>query len=283
MRTLYGLAQSPYTEKARWALDHHAIAYRYHEHVPMLGEVFLRLKARGRPTGTKASVPLLVDGPDVLPTSLAIARYADRVGRNAALFPEEQLDEILRWADLSDRILDIGRARVMEGLRTNPEAQREALPSFIPGVLRGALAPMAVSGGMFLAAKYHIPKDAKSRAEFALAWACGYGRTEAARFLLEHGVSPASADSSAMTALHWAAGHGYMDLVDLLLKRGAPLEVRNEWGGTVLSSTIWFARQSPMKGADYPAVVEKLVAAGADISQVNHPTGDARIDRVLRS
>lgn len=164
MRTLYGLAQSPYTEKARWALDHHAIAYRYHEHVPMLGEVFLRLKARGRPTGTKASVPLLVDGPDVLPTSLAIARYADRVGRGAALFPEEQLDEILRWADLSDRILDIGRARVMEGLRTNPEAQREALPSFIPGVLRGALAPMAVSGGMFLAAKYHIPKDAKREA-----------------------------------------------------------------------------------------------------------------------
>jgi len=164
MRTLYGLAQSPFTEKARWALDHHAIAYRYHEHVPMLGEVFLRLKAKGRTAGTKASVPLLVDGPDVLLTSLAIARYADRVGRGAALFPEEHLDEILRWADVSDRILDIGRARVMEGLRTNKEAQREALPSFIPGALRGALAPMAVSGAMFLASKHGIPKDAKREA-----------------------------------------------------------------------------------------------------------------------
>ena len=164
MRTLYGLAQSPYTEKARWALDHHAIAYRYHEHVPLLGEVFLRLKARGRPSGTKASVPLLVDGPDVLPTSLAIARHADRVGRGAALFPEDQLDAILRWADVSDRVLDIGRAGVMEGLRKNPAAQREALPSFIPGALRGALAPMAVSGALFLVAKHGVPKDAKREA-----------------------------------------------------------------------------------------------------------------------
>lgn len=128
----------------------------------------------------------------------------------------------------------------------------------------------------------HIPKDTKSRAEFALAWACAYGRTEAATLLLEHGVSPASADNSAMTALHWAAGHGYMELVDLLLKCAAPLEARNAWGGTVLSSTIWFARQSPMKGADYPAVVQRLVAAGADVSQVHHPTGDARIDEALR-
>lgn len=52
----------------------------------------------------------------------------------------------------------------------------------------------------------HIPKDTKSRAEFALARACAYGRTAAATLLLEHGVSPASADNSAMTALHWAAG-----------------------------------------------------------------------------
>lgn len=164
MRTLYGLAQSPYTEKARWALDHHAIAYRYHEHVPLLGEVLLRLKARGRPSGTKASVPLLVDGPDVLPTSLAIARYADRVGRGAALFPEDRLDEVLRWAEVSDRILDIGRSAVMEGLRKNKEAQQEALPPFIPGALRGALAPMAVTGALFLASKYGVPKDAASEA-----------------------------------------------------------------------------------------------------------------------
>ena len=47
-RTLYGLSLSPWTERARWALDHHGVAYDYHEHVPMLGEVLLRMKARTR-------------------------------------------------------------------------------------------------------------------------------------------------------------------------------------------------------------------------------------------
>ena len=55
MRTLYGLTQSAWTEKARWALEHHGIAYRYHEHVPVLGEVLLRLKARPRDADAEAT------------------------------------------------------------------------------------------------------------------------------------------------------------------------------------------------------------------------------------
>jgi glutathione S-transferase len=85
MRTLYGLSQSPWTEKARWALDHHSVAYRYHEHVPVLGELLLRAKARSRPRGTKASVPLLTDGDAVLCSSLAIARHAESIGRGDPL------------------------------------------------------------------------------------------------------------------------------------------------------------------------------------------------------
>jgi glutathione S-transferase len=165
MRTLYGLGQSPFTEKARWALDHHSIAYRYHEHLPLLGEVPLRLKARNRPRGTKASVPLLVDGPDVLPTSLAIAQYADRIGRGAALFPKDQLDDVLRWAEHSDRILDIGRSAVMVGLRTNRQAQREALPPFIPGPLRGVMTPMIVTAALFLTSKHDVPRDSAAELE----------------------------------------------------------------------------------------------------------------------
>ena len=117
MRTLYGLTQSPWTEKARWALEHHGVAYRYHEHLPFLGEVLLRLKARPRPPGTKASVPLLVDDDQVLPSSLAIARHADTLGRDKPLFPSGQEREVERWADLSDRMIGAGRARVLVGLR----------------------------------------------------------------------------------------------------------------------------------------------------------------------
>jgi glutathione S-transferase len=168
MRTLYGLSQSPWTEKARWALDHHTIAYRYHEHVPVLGELLLRAKARSRPKGTKASVPLLADGDAVFCSSLAIARHAESIGRGDPLFTKENDDAILRWAELSDRVMCAGRARVLAGLRTNRAAQREALPPFIPSVLRAVLTPMATTASLFLGAKYDVGCDPDAEAETVL-------------------------------------------------------------------------------------------------------------------
>src|SRR5262245_44456729 len=41
-RALLGAFYSPWTERARWALDHHGIAYRFEEHVPVVGELALR-------------------------------------------------------------------------------------------------------------------------------------------------------------------------------------------------------------------------------------------------
>jgi glutathione S-transferase len=168
MRTLYGLTQSPWTEKARWALDHHPVAYRYHEHVPVLGEVLLRMKARSRPPGTKASVPLLVDGTAVLPSSLAIAHHAEGLGRGEPLFPESDQAEIARWADVSDRIIGAGRVRVLAALRSNREAQREALPSFVPGALRGALTPMAWTAAVFLGSKHDVDSEQENALRPAL-------------------------------------------------------------------------------------------------------------------
>lgn len=168
MRTLYGLTQSPWTEKARWALEHHAVAYRYHEHVPVLGEVLLRLKARPRPAGTKASVPLLVDDGSVLTSSLAIAKHADSLGSAPSLFPHGSEGEVERWADLSDRMLGAGRARVLVNLRKNRAAQLEALPPFIPGPIRPLLTPMAVTAAYFLASKHEVPRDPDGEAESVL-------------------------------------------------------------------------------------------------------------------
>jgi glutathione S-transferase len=165
MRTLYGLSQSPWTEKARWALDHHAIAYRYHEHVPVLGEVLLRIKARNRPSGTKPSVPLLVDGDEVLCSSFAIARHAEVVGRGAPLFPNGAEHAVAHWSDVSDRIIGAGRAKVLVGLRENREARREALPPFVPGPLRAVLGPIAMTAAMFLGSKYDVPPDPDAVAE----------------------------------------------------------------------------------------------------------------------
>lgn len=156
MARLYGMTQSPYTEKARWALDHHRLDYEYVEHVPLVGEMLLRRRAKAK----KASVPLLVDGDTAVIGSLAIARHADRLGRGARLFPRDHDAEIHRWSDVSDRIIGIGRVRVLRALREDRAYQREALPSFVPGPLRGAFASSSSLAGWFLAKKHDVPEAA---------------------------------------------------------------------------------------------------------------------------
>ncbi|MBS2013186.1 MAG: glutathione S-transferase [Deltaproteobacteria bacterium] len=171
MRTLYGITVSPWTEKARWALDHHGLAYEFREHLPILGELSLRVKAnkaRDFKRGDKATVPLLVDGDAVLASSQAIARHADRVGGGDPLFPKEHAEEVERWVALSDRIIDAGRAKVLDGLLSNRRAQIEALPSFIPDFARGLFTPMASMAARFLASKHEAPKDVQAAARDTL-------------------------------------------------------------------------------------------------------------------
>jgi hypothetical protein len=57
--------------------------------------------------------------------------------------------------------------------------------------------------------------------------------------------------------------------------------VMNRWKGTVLDSTIHFAIHMPVKGVDYPAMIETLIAAGANVNAA-FPSGDERIDALLR-
>ena len=134
-----------------------------------------------------------------------------------------------------------------------------------------------------------VPNDAQTHVALAFVWSCKFGRTAVAECLLDLGMDPGVGDIDHMTGLHWAAGHRYLDLVERLLARGAPLEVRNTWGGTVLDSTVWFSGNQPIgyppasPERDYPAVVETLIRAGADVNQVTpFPTGIASIDDVLR-
>ncbi len=129
----------------------------------------------------------------------------------------------------------------------------------------------------------HIPEDAPGQIARAMVVACRFQQPEVARFLIELGVDVSSADHDNMTALHWASATGLLDIVQLLIDRGAPLEVRNTWGGTVLDSTVYFAMNQPVVGVDYPAVIERLLAAGADIEAVDpRPTGITSIDEVLQ-
>jgi ankyrin repeat protein len=126
-----------------------------------------------------------------------------------------------------------------------------------------------------------VPREARVHIELALAWACKFARTDVALFLLEQGVSIASMDHQRMTALHWAAANGLIDVVDALLARGAPLELTNAWGGTVLNSTLHFVCYMPVPGVDYVHVLERLLRAGADVGVVDYLAGIEPVDALL--
>ena len=93
--------------------------------------------------------------------------------------------------------------------------------------------------------------------------ACMRGEEDVAVFLLEHADLNDPADTGA-TALHWAAGAGHLGLVRRLLQRGAPLEVTNQWGGTVLEHTGYGFEHSS-SDIDFAPTFETLLSAGAKI------------------
>jgi hypothetical protein len=110
----------------------------------------------------------------------------------------------------------------------------------------------------------HLPKDPAVHLGYALTWGATFGPSEVVELLLRKGVDPSGKDDDA-TALHFAAAYGRMDLVRLLLKYGASLETLNSYDGTVLSGTLWYARNSPVDGVDYAAVVRELLELGARV------------------
>src|SRR4051812_21189698 len=119
MIELTALPFSPWSEKARWALDHHRIDYQYHEHIPLLGEIRLRILMR-KPRG-RVTVPVLHDGDAWITDSFEIARYADRIGRGARLFPDDKLPEITEWNLRSEAALGAGRALRMLASADDPD------------------------------------------------------------------------------------------------------------------------------------------------------------------
>jgi glutathione S-transferase len=156
MLLLEGLRYSPWTEKARWALDHHEIPYLYREHVMMLGMPRLRLQMR-RPVGP-ITVPVLLKSPgDWIMDSLQIAEWADGQGMQEKLFFDAARPSIVEWNDRSEDATDAARAVALVRIAESPEAQKAALPPFIPTSLKGAMA-----GATRLAVEY-VAHEFRSR------------------------------------------------------------------------------------------------------------------------
>ncbi len=107
-------------------------------------------------------------------------------------------------------------------------------------------------------------RSSQQQREAALIVAAQRGHLEIVRFFLDHGVDVAASDG--MTALHQASAGGHLGVMDLLIAHGAPLEALNAYGGTVLSSTVWFSyivQHEEFRQRNYPRTFERLIEAGA--------------------
>jgi MATE family multidrug resistance protein len=114
----------------------------------------------------------------------------------------------------------------------------------------------------------------------ALTCACFLGQTGVADYLLTRGVDPSAGIGTGLNAFHWAANRGQLDAVRLLVRRKAPLETRSMYDGTVLGTAVWSAINEPRR--DHLQIIEELLAAGARMEEVDYPTGNSKVDAVLR-
>lgn len=127
MVELLGVQYSPWSEKARWALQARGIAYQFRPYAPLVGELGLRRKL-GRWRGP-VSVPVLTDETGrAIPDSAAIARWADGRGAGPAMFPAGEEAAVDRFVALSERGLAAGRAVSLRRVLKDPEAVRELVP-----------------------------------------------------------------------------------------------------------------------------------------------------------
>jgi ankyrin repeat protein len=109
-----------------------------------------------------------------------------------------------------------------------------------------------------------IDEKLKHKQDGCLIWACVYGHLDVVGHLLSTGMS-VNTTWDYTTPLHSAAYGGQAKLVRLLLEKGADMEALNEYGGTVLATTLW-----SLYNARKPAhleIMEMLIAAGAEIKE----------------
>lgn len=150
--TLFVIHHSPWSERARWALLHHKIQFEEREHVPLIGELALRMRAKN--TKGKVSVPLLVgDDGESVQGSFTIGEYVDEKGKRDKLFPEGSRDAIHALYEALEDPLAAAREGFVRDLMNDKEAQLESLPPFLRSLPFASLS--AKVGTAFVANKYN--------------------------------------------------------------------------------------------------------------------------------
>lgn len=151
---LLSLHYSPWSERARWALDYQGVEYRLVQHAPFLGERRLRKMVGKRVE--RATVPVLVADGEVLRDSWDIALYADRHGTRAKLVPAELEGSIRELNELAESTMVQSRGLVTAALLASDAALDEGLPRGVPAFVRPMLRPISRYGTRWFARKYGL-------------------------------------------------------------------------------------------------------------------------------
>jgi ankyrin repeat protein len=109
-----------------------------------------------------------------------------------------------------------------------------------------------------------------------LAFAIFHGRSEAADLMLRLGFDPGAGGIDGGTALHAAAWMGHVKLVDEILALGViPIDSRDpKHASPPLGWAVFGSVHRRAKDGDYIGVIDRLVAAGADVKAAANGDGE---------
>jgi glutathione S-transferase len=156
---LIGESFSPWTQKARWALEYCGVAFDYAEYTPTISEPGLRW--RMKQWSGVVSVPVLCVDRRWVRGSWEIARYASASAGDGRL---GDLSEIAPWNEISEAALAEGRTRVVRSVMNDPQALEEALASILPRPMRRPMRFVARDAARRLDRKYaHLAKPGSLR------------------------------------------------------------------------------------------------------------------------
>ena len=189
----------------------------------------------------------------------------------------EQLQLLLdHGADIEFPDLMGNRHHAVMGCLANgcPEAARFLADR---GAYLGIIEAAAVGRLDVVKSYFHNRAPDPKEAYHALLYACSMGEIAIATFLLDHGVPDRVPQGE--LPIHWAAFNGEVEIVKLLLDRKPPLEQKNDYGGTVLTGTLWAAAHGKPE-ARMITTIELLIAAGAKVPAEHAPVTPA-IDALL--
>jgi len=157
MGELYYLHVSPWSEKARWAMDLSHYNYTIINFTPMITTPIVRIRSRN--FTRKVTAPTLINNQVCISDAYNIAQYvnnknSDEHHASVDLFPCELKSQIDELDILSNQILQVGRALVCIRMKNHRGAKLMSLPPEIPSAIRPIMLPVATMGLYYFKTKY---------------------------------------------------------------------------------------------------------------------------------